>query len=304
MTWKKRLGAVLAIVGGGVLLTACDPPAKKLYEAACAGTLTASSPGALTSPPFSETSGLVASRAYDDLWYAHNDSGDSARFYAIATSGALRATYNITNATHFDWEDIAFGPGSNGVREVFVGDIGDNLKSRPAVVVYRVDEPAPPANGTTTNVTADVLTFTYPDGRVDTETMFVHWGLNRLYFVERNINGGRARIYWAPADVAHGSTTVLTAAGSISLPGGLNGVITGGDMSSDGSLLVLRTYGAVRLYKAEGKAPERALKSPMCAGPVPAGEPQGEAIAIAKDNRSYLTVSEGANAPLHRFTGP
>jgi hypothetical protein len=216
----------------------------------------------------------------------------------------MRATYNVTNATALDWEDIAYGAGVNGVRQVFLGDIGDNAKARPSIVVYRVNEPAPPPTNTTMGVTADKLTFTYPDGAHDAEAMFVHWGLNRIYIVEKRLSGGKTNVYWAPADAANGSTTVLTLAGSVSLPAGLNGIVTGADMSSDGGLLVLRTYGAVRLYKSVQKTPERALKSAVCAGPVPSGESQGEAIAIAKDNRSYVTVSEGANAALHRFTGP
>ena len=66
--------------------------------------------GHVSSHTVREESGLCASRRHTDILYTHNDSGDSARFFAIdANTGRLNATLTVTGATSHDWEDIACG---------------------------------------------------------------------------------------------------------------------------------------------------------------------------------------------------
>ena len=91
-----------------------------------------------------ETSGIAASRRVDNVWWVHNDSGDSARVFAINTSGQTLGEYALSGASAIDWEDIAAGPGPTaGVSYLYVGDIGDNDQKRRDLVIYRIPEPEP-----------------------------------------------------------------------------------------------------------------------------------------------------------------
>src|SRR5262249_7387635 len=99
--------------------------------------------GTVDSDAIFEASGLVASRAHSGVWWVHNDSGDSARVFAISSEGALLGTFQLAGASAQDWEDIALGPGpKSGVDYLYLGDIGDNGEARENIVVWRLEEPA------------------------------------------------------------------------------------------------------------------------------------------------------------------
>ena len=76
---------------------------------------------------------------------------------------------------------------------------------------------------------------------------------------------------------------------------------TSGDISPDGSLLIIRTYGTVWLWsRPEGAETWDDFSSPPVELPSEL-EPQGEAIAFDADGGGYVTVSEGVNPPLRHF---
>lgn len=56
---------------------------------------TAQQIGSVSSSSLSEISGLVDSRANADAFWVHNDSGDSARFYAMSRAGAVLGTFPL-----------------------------------------------------------------------------------------------------------------------------------------------------------------------------------------------------------------
>lgn len=87
----------------------------------------------LQDPRITESSGVAAGPGV--LW-THNDSGDSARFFALDRRCRTLATYSVVGARATDWEDMARGAGA-----LWFGDIGDNASTRSGVVVYRVPEP-------------------------------------------------------------------------------------------------------------------------------------------------------------------
>lgn len=77
-----------------------------------------------------EAPGLAASILNSGVLWTHNDSGDSARAYAMDTQGNHLGIYNITGAGATDWEDIAVGPGpAGGVSYLYLGDM---RQQRPA----------------------------------------------------------------------------------------------------------------------------------------------------------------------------
>lgn len=50
-----------------------------------------------------ELSGLALSRAQPRVLWAHNDSGDRARVFAVTTGGRLLATFGVSGAESLDW---------------------------------------------------------------------------------------------------------------------------------------------------------------------------------------------------------
>lgn len=124
-----------------------------------------------------------------------------------------------------------------------------------------------------------------------------------LYIVVKHLAGGAAAVFRAPAGLAPGSTTVLEHVGELRLPIGLLNAVTAADISRDGGTVGVRTYGGVRLWNRGDATVIAALGRAPCEGPIPF-ESQGEALGLAPGGHEYFTVSEGVNAPLHRFDAP
>jgi len=293
-----------AVVPAAVVFAACfpppPPPASPLFNAACDGDLQGSVAGQVESSALVETSGAAASRANAGVLWAHNDSGDTARVFAMTTSGHHLAWFQLAGASAVDWEDMAIGPGpQNGESYLYLADIGDNNHARASVVVYRVPEPTidvqhPPADGQVlTNATA--LTLQYPDGPHDAEALAVDPANGDLVIVTKEISG-QAGVYVRPTSAA---TSTLDRKDPIPLgPGTL---VTGADASPDGTAVVLRTYTSVLVFpRASSSQLDEAFRSGWCAG-ASAPEQQGEAIAVSPNGRGYVTVSEGANPPINHF---
>ena len=78
-------------------------------------------------------------------------------------------------------------------------------------------------------------------------------------------------------------------------------IITGADISPDGSTILVRTYGYVLAFSRSKRGTvAAAFRRPPCSAPQ-IDEPQGEAIGFAANGASYFTISEGVGAAVHRF---
>jgi hypothetical protein len=276
------------------------PPASPLVQAACDGRLQGSVAGQVQASALTETSGIAASRTNSGVQWAHNDSGDTARVFAMTTSGQHLGSFTLTGASAIDWEDMAIGPGPvAGKSYLYVGDIGDNNHARASIVVYRVVEPSvnvqqPPGDG---QVLGNVETFvlTYPDGAHDAEALAVDPANGDIVIVTKTLSG-QAGVYVRSAS---SSSTTLTRKDPIDLGAGT--LVTGASVSPDGSAVVLRTYGSVLLFdRPDGVALDEAFRSSRCTG-ASTSEPQGEAVAVTPDGGGYLTISEGSQPPVNRF---
>jgi hypothetical protein len=279
------------------------PPPSAVLDAACTGALVASTPGNVASDALTELSGIVSSRRTNGVWWANNDSGDSARIFAVGNDGLSLGEFQLTGATATDWEEIGIGPGpTTAVTYLYAADIGDNAKARPSVQVYRVPEPAvDPANPAAAPQTlggVDKLTLMYPDGPRDAEAFFVDPKSHQLYIVSKEV--GAAGLYRAPANLATGTTTVLQRVGTVNV----GPFVTAADITALGDAIALRTYTTVRVFaRGANMTVEAALTATPCNG-MTVSEQQGEAIGFTRDGRGYVTASEGAHPPLHQFTAP
>jgi hypothetical protein len=303
--------------------TAATTESRSLADAAtalCTAKRAAREEATVASADLIEISGVVASRRDGSVLFAHNDSGDSARFFAIGRSGEDIATYTVTGADAVDWEDIAEGPGPEPGRSyIYLADIGDNRAQRPDITLYRVSEPdIPPKRGATIAITdVERITLRYPDRPHDAETLLVDPVSGEIVILTKEI-GGPAMSFHIDAPQRTDGTLTLRAAGQIDfaeldanlavpadappLPRTLGSLPTGGDVSATGDVIAVRTYAWIWVWARDsGTSLADALAlPPACVAPS-ALEPQGEALAIDTDGRGYTTASEGAHVPLHHY---
>ncbi|MGC8861766.1 MAG: hypothetical protein ACP5R5_03210 [Armatimonadota bacterium] len=255
--------------------------------------------GNVQSNDVTEASGIAASRKNANVLWLHNDSGDSARVFAMSTSGAHLGTYNLSGVTARDWEDIAVGPGPTpGESYLYIGDIGDNNAAYTTVFIYRVAEPSVSSTQQPVNVNlsgVEKFTLKYEDGPRDAETLMVDPTNGDLYILSKRVS--RSKVYRVPAsDLVTGTTITMHAVAE--LPWGW---ATGGDISPDGSEVIVRGYNNASLWR---RPPGGKLWDAFGGTqyPVPlASEPQGEAICFDSDGRGYYTTSEGAHQPLYYY---
>jgi hypothetical protein len=196
-------------------------------------------------------------------------------------------------------EDIAIGPGPDPTIDyLYVGDIGDNLHFRPDVLVYRIPEPNPFTDGTSSGV--EKIRLTYPEPGVNSEALAVDPVSGDLFLFEKTSDDPVA-IYRAPADlVPGGDPTLLELAGVVGIETGSQ--VTGADISPTGDRIALRGYDEIWVWPRSAADLATTLQEEPCEGASP-DEIQGEALAFSPDAAVILTISEGSNKPINQV-GP
>lgn len=248
--------------------------------------------GQLGDPELNELSGLVASRAHPGVLYGHNDSGDSARFFALSTTGAALGRFTLEGATANDIEDIALGPCDAGTC-LWLGDIGDNMRHRDDYAVYRVPEPQLLADAGTAAVPWERFAWAYPDGeKNNSEALLANPVTGRLYLVTKE-RTGPSRVYRFPLPLDGAGVNVLELVTTLTVPGPTDAELTAADVSPCGRAVLLRMYN--RLVELRLPAGETDFERIFDVTPVPvavADDPQGESVAYSADGRSFYTSSE------------
>ena len=246
-----------------------------------------------------ESSGVAVG---PDVLWTHNDSGDTARFFALDRHCNTLATYDVTDETATDWEDMARGAGY-----LWLGDIGDNAGTRSSIAVVRVPDLA--VSKGSHHLTGAVFRFAYEDGPHDAETLLVHPRTGQLYVVTKSYYG-LAGVYAAPLHPLEGKVNTLTkvvsvttrltgtSGGPIGPPGELS--VTAGDINAAATRVVLRTYTDAYEWTVAGGDVAKALSGTPTVTALPRTD-QGEAIAYDTDGRSWITTSEGKGAPVDRI---
>ena len=232
-----------------------------------------------------ESSGLGTSSYSDGRYYTHNDSGDTARFFAVNSSGATVAIYTLKGATAHDWEDMETGTDQAGHPVLYFGDIGDNSSKRSEIDVYQVPEPRGPSS----DVPWVRYRFHYPDGAHNAETLMVDPHTHRLYIASKAAIG-EGELYEAPAVLSPTDVNVL-----VPVRSGIPMLTTSGDISPNGKVIVLLTYFSA--YWAVG------VNGTLHAFPIPEQHQDG-AIAFTRDGRSVIVGSEGVHSAVYEVALP
>ncbi|MSO86786.1 MAG: hypothetical protein EXQ71_04600 [Acidimicrobiia bacterium] len=294
-----------SVLVAALLLTGCGPSSHEVFLRCSRPGLVASSTGPVTDPALVEISGIVAGRVNPSQWWVHNDSGDSARLFALNNQGEVTRQYQLTGAMAVDWEDLAIGRGPlANTTYLYAADIGDNSSARIEILVYRVPEPVVTPGPAIALGGVEILRLRYPDGAHNAEALLVDPTTGDLVIVEKKLGGGVIGVYRTSGIPAAGSLTTLEKAGEINVGSGALSAVTGASISQSGREIALRVYGGTRIFaRTDGQSVTEAMAGIACNGPTPP-EVQGEAIAFDADGNGYATISEGTGQSLHHYRIP
>lgn len=259
----------------------CDPPERH---------------GALQSPELVELSGLAASALHPDVLYAHNDSGDASRLFALGTNGTHRAIYELSDARNDDWEDLAAAPCAFGSC-LYVADVGDNDRTRESYALYVLPEPASIEPGVHA-IEADRIAFAYPDGPHDAEALLVHPRTGVVTIVTKE-DAGPAVLYELGPLVPNGQLTA-TRVGELDPDPLDHAAVTGGAVHPDATAIALRTTTRLLRWAMDPDQTVAEALTSAAACPLPsAHEAQGEAVTWLSAGDGLVTIGEGVGAPVH-----
>ncbi len=261
-----------------------------------------------------EISGLAPSRRTADIVWAHNDSGDRARLFALDAHANVRGTVRIDGARAYDWEDLASFT-MDGEAWLLVGDVGDNASHRADAYLYLIREPDPATLDPDRETTAPLvvrMSVVYPDGPRDCEALAVDSLTRTIFLISKRTVP--AVVYTLPLTtnpVRAELTPTATRLTPLDLPqpspiqsmmptpsGRYGSQPTGFDIAADGSAAVVLTYANIWLYPHQAG---ETWAETFARRPQHRGFPdlfQAEAICFSADSQSLTFTTEGPNAPL------
>ncbi|MDB4926874.1 hypothetical protein [Mucilaginibacter sp.] len=266
-------------------------------------------PGYLQDKQMNEISGISASGINTNVYYVHNDSGDTSRFFAISPEGKLLSTiYYKGDPTEkqgvADCEDIAVGPGPVSKKScVYIGDIGDNYSFRKYITIYRMEEQTAWLKGEISKANAVPLHLKYPDGAKDAETLMIDPLEKLIYIVSKRHD--TVSVYTTPLSYKPNDTLVLTPRCKLFFKGIKPFKwITAGDISKDGRQILLKSYEKVYYWKRNGNEHIWQTMQRSADELNYQAEKQGEAIGFTADGKGYYTTSEGVYSPVYFYKTP
>lgn len=251
--------------------------------------------GVINNPILEEISGLAFSQKHPNLIYVHTDSGGEAAVYLLDSLGKELGVMELEGVKNRDWEDIAVGPGPGGKPYVFVAEIGDNAGIHSEICIFRFPEPN--SIVAKNSVKPEVLRLTYPGGAIDAETLMVDPISGDLFIVSKRDD--KNTLYRVPQSAFSKGKATLEKLHNLDFTSSV-----AGDISSDGSKILIKNYFAIYYWdrKPGESIPQTLQETPKRLPYVP--EPQGEAIGFNPDGSSFFTISEkrfNINPTLYRF---
>jgi hypothetical protein len=242
--------------------------------------------GTIDAGELAEVSGMIASRKNKGNFWVINDSGNQPRIYLIDRFGRIVHSAWLKNCRNRDWEDLAIKTNTEtGEPQLVVADIGDNGARRDHINLLVFDEPDWTNTKEDTIHSIEIINLIYEDGPRDAETLITDPLNNAIYIITKREE--RVRMYQIPKTIDAEGATVLTLKGTLPYHN-----ITSGDISQDGSEIILKSYNLIfywqrkgnqSLLDAFGARHELLHYKP---------EPQGESICWSHDAKGFYTLSE------------
>lgn len=229
----------------------------------------------ITHGPLSELSGLVKSKRFPNVIWAHNDSGDIARLFALTEKGEVifpgflddeyftnhpvagKAEWPghiIYLAANLDWEDIAIDE-----EFIYIADTGNNGNARRDLGVYVVPEPNPRAVAESRML--KYLPVRYPEQEAypaevwhyDNEALFIY--KEKLHFLTKHRKPGKVS-EWESGTKLYRLDTQYTDRFNMLVKVDERAdlhVATGADLSPDGENLAVLAYSQLWVFSKPGR---------------------------------------------------
>jgi putative cell wall-binding protein len=258
--------------------------------------------------PEPEGSGVVASRTYPGVFWAHRDSGSGTRnvLYAFRvvdgrlvdlTPGVQFRTFAVPGLVNRDWEDLAIDDRGH----LWLGDIGNNGCRRDNLAVHELIEPDPYSDGSVDVVASYRFTWPDPPGGCtgyDSESLLVVDNLPSL------ISKTSRPALYRFATLSPTAANRLEHVTDVTPPAeGFDKLTTAADVSTDGARLVLATA-AYQMWvyetpnaglRGEGLLVDLLHRPPAYRHTYRAdgGNDQVEGAAFAVGSHDVLLLSEG-----------
>ena len=221
-----------------------------------------------------ESSAIVKSRVWENVYWTLNDSGRKNRIFPFNRNGELyRAEWykekdggvNIGDAVNIDWEGIATDNDGN----LYIGACGNNLNARRDLAIYILKDPQPYSTGTTRYF--HKINFYYPEqtefpavpNNYDCEAIF--WANGKLYLLTKHRADTQTHLYrFDSMDPLKENPVKLLSTFDI------GGMVTSADATIDGKKLAVLTYNSIWLFESEtddyfhGKISWLPIKAKQC----------------------------------------
>jgi hypothetical protein len=272
------------------------------------------SAGSLEAPPRQEASGLAMSRRAPDILWTHDDSKGTPVLYAVDTNGKKRGSVRVMGTRNEDWEDVASFE-RDGKAWLLVGDTGDNDAERNTVNLHVLEEPSPLRLSPTSEVQiapAYSLRIRYEDGSRDCESVAVDAREGAVYLMTKR--DSPPRLYRVPLGASREKHVVARFVGTVPELVGTSPIDTlfkhvagkraawptSFDISADGKVAVILTYGAPVVFFRQGNEPWAATFKREPTHLLFHGLPQAEGVCFSADGRMIYVASE-STATMVRY---
>lgn len=251
-----------------------------------------------------EPSGIAVSLDHLGVLWTHNDAGSV--LFAIDPDGRVLARFRVRPRL-VDWEDVALAPCPEaGGSCLYLADLGDNYEERTSLKIMRVPEPDPasadtlgPMRTSSEALQPEVFPVRLPDGPRDIEAMLVLPG-ERILAVTKGRNAA-VTVYRYPGALRPDTVTLEEVQRLSPGPRILPRQVTGGTVSPDRGLAVLRTYESLSFYQVQADT-----LVPMDGGLVNLRlleEPQGEGVGLGLGGSMFLSSESGPMGGLGSIIG-
>ncbi len=201
-----------------------------------------------------ESSAIIKSRVWENVFWTLNDSGDEARIFPFSKDGkVLRAEWYkeeagvyIPDAVNVDWEDIATDNNGN----LIIGACGNNGNARRDLAIYILKDPYPLFTGKTRIF--QTINFYFPEqtefpaipNNFDCEAVFC--AFDKIYLLTKNRADINTTLYrFDSLDPLKDNP--VTKIGTFNI----GGMVTAADASLDGTKLAVLTYTSIWLFESE-----------------------------------------------------
>ncbi|MDW7694181.1 hypothetical protein R9C00_05480 [Flammeovirgaceae bacterium SG7u.111] len=245
--------------------------------------------GTIENNEINEASGIATSVSFKNAIWTHNDSGGKNSLFLLDKAGKHLAEFVLEGIENRDWEDIAVGPGpTEGTNYIYLAETGDNQAQYEGKYIYRFAEPESYTGSVKPDTIHEIetLSFSYPDGNRDAETIMVNPLNKDIYIVSKREDN--VHFYRAAFPQSTTKTFPLEKLGVLPFYN-----VTAGDISPDGKELLLKNYYNIYYWKVkEGNIPNTMLKTDAVRLTYEP-ESQGESIAFSRESEGgFYTVSE------------